>query len=343
MSAKAGHTNNSARPLLSSSTMDSEDDVPLSNLSSSSAAPAAVAAKRKPEEQKGDDGDDFQAEAPPAKKVKKEKKEKKEKKHKKHKKHKKEKKHKKSSSSSSSSSSSKRKAAAADPSGFKTGKVKEMKIPQLLDRAMKAHRWWMEPPLAEGQCWETLEHCGIKFAAPYEPHNVKLLYEGKPIDLTAVQEELATLYAVMPVDGPQLGTKEVAKIFNKNFFEDFKAVLGKGHAIKKLALCDFGNIRLHLAAESEKRKGRSKEEKAETKADNDETNAKYGCCGDVVDAVDAVGAVGVGDAGAWGCGGWWGVCVWGGHWEMKYGEREKRDLCVWVGWENLGELSPPRQ
>ena len=184
--------------------MDSEDDVPLSNLSSSSAAPAAVAAKRKPEEQKGDDGDDFQAEAPPAKKVKKEKKEKKEKKHKKHKKHKKEKKHKKSSSSSSSSSSSKGKAAAADPSGFKTGKVKEMKIPQLLDRAMKAHRWWMEPPLAEGQCWETLEHCGIKFAAPYEPHNVKLLYEGEPIDLTAVQEaELRNIAAQH--NGGQLG------------------------------------------------------------------------------------------------------------------------------------------
>lgn len=43
----------------------------------------------------------------------------------------------------------------------------------------------------------------------------------------------------MPVDGMQLGDKDVAPIFIKNFFTDFKKMLGKGHVIKDFKKCDW--------------------------------------------------------------------------------------------------------
>ena len=38
--------------------------------------------------------------------------------------------------------------------------------------------------------WETLEHCGVTFPPPYEPHGVKLLYAGAPVDLSPEEEEV---------------------------------------------------------------------------------------------------------------------------------------------------------
>lgn len=70
--------------------------------------------------------------------------------------------------------------------------------------------------------WETLEHNGVIFAPPYEKHGVKMLYDGKPVELNAKQEEIATLYA-------QIMERDVAKtkIFLDNFWVEFKKVLGK--------------------------------------------------------------------------------------------------------------------
>lgn len=45
--------------------------------------------------------------------------------------------------------------------------------------------------------WTTLKHCGVLFPPEYEPHGIKMLYEGKPVDLTPEQEEVATMFAVM--------------------------------------------------------------------------------------------------------------------------------------------------
>lgn len=52
----------------------------------------------------------------------------------------------------------------------------------------------------------------------------QMRYEGAEIDLTPAQEELATYYAAVAKDGPQLGNPKTAKVFNKNFWKDFTKV-----------------------------------------------------------------------------------------------------------------------
>ena len=46
--------------------------------------------------------------------------------------------------------------------------------------------------------WKTLSHNGVVFPPPYKPlpKNIKLLYEGKPVDLPPEAEEIACFYAV---------------------------------------------------------------------------------------------------------------------------------------------------
>jgi DNA topoisomerase-1 len=41
--------------------------------------------------------------------------------------------------------------------------------------------------------WQTLEHAGVLFPPEYEPHGVKMLYDGKPVDLTPEQVGLPML------------------------------------------------------------------------------------------------------------------------------------------------------
>ncbi len=144
-----------------------------------------------------------------------------------------------------------------------------------LEGAMKANKWWEKEELPSGLKWRTLEHNGLMFPEPYVPHGIKLLYDGKPVDLNPEQEEVATFYASVAPDGPQLGNKTTANIFNKNFFADFKKYLGKGHVIKSFNKCDFSRIRAHLAGEREAKKSISKEEKAAKKAEADALKVKY--------------------------------------------------------------------
>ena len=40
--------------------------------------------------------------------------------------------------------------------------------------------------------WETLEHSGVQFPPEYTPHGIKMLYDGKPVDLNPKQEEVHT-------------------------------------------------------------------------------------------------------------------------------------------------------
>lgn len=92
-----------------------------------------------------------------------------------------------------------------------------------IELAMRAYKWWEnEDEVEEGEQWRELEHNGVRFAPEYEKHHVKMLYDGVPVELSREQEEIATYYASMPVDGPQLGDKQMAPIFQKNFFKDFK-------------------------------------------------------------------------------------------------------------------------
>jgi DNA topoisomerase-1 len=63
--------------------------------------------------------------------------------------------------------------------------------------------------------------------------------------------------------------------FNRNFWDGFKALLGKGHVIKDLKKCDFTAMYEHFMAQRELKKQLSKEEKERVKAEKDAAEKKY--------------------------------------------------------------------
>ena len=139
------------------------------------------------------------------------------------------------------------------------------------------------PSKSKDKKWTTLAHGGVLFPPDYEPHGVRMLYEGRPVDLTPDQEEVATLFAAM------LDTDFAAKPkFRANFWAAFSGVLGAGHAVRDLAKCDFRPIAEHLGRLREEKKAASKEEKAAAKAERDAAEARFKSA--VVDGrVEAVG------------------------------------------------------
>lgn len=73
-----------------------------------------------------------------------------------------------------------------------------------------------------------------------------------------------------------LGNPKTGKIFIKNFFTDFKAVLGKKHVIKDFAKCDFEPISKHLNEQKIIRKAISDEERKANKEDRNQAMFKFG-------------------------------------------------------------------
>ncbi|KAL2944940.1 DNA topoisomerase 1 beta [Bienertia sinuspersici] len=126
------------------------------------------------------------------------------------------------------------------------------------------------PNSGDGQKWTTLVHNGVIFPPAYQPHGVKILYNGKPVDLTPEQEEVATMYAVM------LETDYVKKEkFNENFFSDWKKILGKNHVIQDLSKCDFTPIFEWHQQEKERKKQMTTEEKKAIKEEKLKLEEKY--------------------------------------------------------------------
>lgn len=110
--------------------------------------------------------------------------------------------------------------------------------------------------------WSTLEHNGVLFPPEYEKHNVPVIYNGQNIVLDEEAEEIASLYA------KYIESEYVkSKIFRKNFWNDWKKVLGKDHPIQSLDECDFSLIYNYLLKKKEQNK--LNKDKA-TKNDNEE-------------------------------------------------------------------------
>lgn len=86
----------------------------------------------------------------------------------------------------------------------------------------------------------------------------------------------ASFFAGMDPDGMHLGNPKTSKIFIKNFFGDFKAMLGKKHAIKDFSKCDFEPIRRHLNEQKMIRKAITDDEKKANKSDRDRILFIYG-------------------------------------------------------------------
>ena len=83
------------------------------------------------------------------------------------------------------------KAKAKDSKDSEKKPKKEVKIEPV-------YEWWKEEePLPEGKKWRFLEHNGVIFPPKYEPHGVKMKYDGEPVDLNDEQESVATMYAAM--------------------------------------------------------------------------------------------------------------------------------------------------
>ena len=61
--------------------------------------------------------------------------------------------------------------AAAEP---KVKKMKELKPVDMLEAAMKAHKWWEAEPLPKGVKWRYMEHKGVVFPPAYVPHGIKM-------------------------------------------------------------------------------------------------------------------------------------------------------------------------
>ncbi len=73
-----------------------------------------------------------------------------------------------------------------------------------------------------------------------------------------------------------LGNKKTAPIFIKNFFNDFKAILGKNHIIKDFKKCDFEPIRKHLNEQKMVKKAITDEERKMNKNVKNEAMFKFG-------------------------------------------------------------------
>ena len=88
-----------------------------------------------------------------------------------------------------SSSAKKKKTAATATSTASKKELKKLEKAERMQYAMQSFLWWnaKEPP--EGCQWETMEHAGVSFPEPYQPHGIKMNYDGKPVDLTPLQEE----------------------------------------------------------------------------------------------------------------------------------------------------------
>lgn len=136
---------------------------------------------------------------------------------------------------------------------------------------------WEEEKKNDGTKWHFLEHKGPVFAPDYEPlpRDVRFYYNGKEMKLSQDTEEVATFYARM-LDHDYT-TK---KIFNNNFFQDWRDVMTESERTKimDLSKCNFKEMHAYFLQKSEERKAMSKEEKKKIKEQNEEIQKEYGFC-----------------------------------------------------------------
>uniref|UniRef100_A0A5B7AMX0 DNA topoisomerase I n=1 Tax=Davidia involucrata TaxID=16924 RepID=A0A5B7AMX0_DAVIN len=174
---------------------------------------------------------------------------------------------KKSATSGNKSSSVKQKVTKVLSSSIKKTNKKSKKV---MKKSKYSKSSKMPPGSGEGQKWTTLDHNGVIFPPPYKPHGVKMLYKGRPVDLTPAQEEVATMFAVM-LDTDYMNKPK----FKENFMNDWRKILGKNHVIQKLEDCDFTPIYEWHQKEKERKKQMSTEEKKALKEDKLKQEEKY--------------------------------------------------------------------
>ncbi|GAA5931368.1 hypothetical protein JCM3775_005006 [Rhodotorula graminis] len=169
--------------------------------------------------------------------------------------------------------------ASASPAPAKKGKGKAKKEDDDDEGGSgdEVFKWWENQQDGESK-WRTLEHSGVLFPPEYEPHGVKMKYEGKPVELAPEAEEVASFFAaILETDYPKNPT------FVKNFFADWLKVLKAhpcpdGTKIRDFDKCDFTPIFAYLEAQKAAKKSMTAAEKKAAKAERDEAEAKYKTC-----------------------------------------------------------------
>lgn len=91
------------------------------------------------------------------------------------------------------------------------------------EEAEAQYKWWEQGNDDDGSTkWNELEHNGVLFPPAYEPHGVKMKYDGKPISLSPEAEEVASFFAAL------IETDHGKNpVFQKNFFADWQEILKK--------------------------------------------------------------------------------------------------------------------
>lgn len=150
------------------------------------------------------------------------------------------------------------------------------------------YRWWEAQNEQDGTVrWTTLEHSGVLFPPEYEPlpKSVNLIYDGERVVLPVAAEEVCGFFGAM------INTEHAENpVFQKNFFEDFLAVLKDTGVparnkktneiinIKEFAKCDFKDIFTHYEKQREAKRARPAAQKKADKAKADAAEAKYKTC-----------------------------------------------------------------
>lgn len=108
--------------------------------------------------------------------------------------------------------------------------------------------------------WNTLSHNGVLFPPEYIKHGIPVNYDGLDVELDIESEEYATIYA------KYITTEYINNpIFKKNFWNDWKIILGKSHQIQSLDKCNFQKIYDYLMEQKEIKKNKDDDEKNKQK------------------------------------------------------------------------------
>ena len=117
--------------------------------------------------------------------------------------------------------------------------------------------------------WQKLQHNGVLFPPEYKPINTPLIYDGKEIILKSSAEEAAIFYV------KYLNTNYINSKFKRNFWKDFKKLLGDNLGINELDKCDFSLIQRYVEREREQKMLVSKEEKEKRKIEQKKKDEKF--------------------------------------------------------------------
>ena len=134
--------------------------------------------------------------------------------------------------------------------------------------------------LPHGHHWKTLKHSGPYFPHlmyPYKPIGASLLYDGKKYPLTPTEEEVAIFYAKRKITDKKT-TKPCTddKLFNSNFWKDFKTYLSKDHKkiFKNFSKINWDDL-VTQVEESQKNNDLTTEEKKRNDLEKMEILHKY--------------------------------------------------------------------